>query len=94
MPVRRIPRHIEESLSRRLECAVFEPNGEVLWEKIRREADRFMLELFRQGALVGSKPEEAYFVKCDGETTTQTDIGNGIVEKDQWGHLLKSINKT
>ena len=39
----------------------------------------FMMRLFRQGAFQGSTPQQAYFVKCDSETTTQNDINNGIV---------------
>ena len=58
---------------------VFEPNDEPLWSQIRLNVGAFMQDLFRQGAFQGTTPREAYFVKCDGETTTQTDIDNGIV---------------
>ena len=58
---------------------VFEPNDEPLWAQIRLNIGAFMQSLFRQGAFQGTKPSEAYFVKCDKETTTQTDINNGIV---------------
>jgi phage tail sheath protein FI len=58
---------------------VFEPNDEPLWAQIRLAAGAFMNGLFRQGAFQGQKASDAYFVKCDAETTTQTDINLGIV---------------
>jgi phage tail sheath protein FI len=79
VPVRRTALFIEESLKRDLQWVVFEPNDERLWARIRVEVGAFMHDLFRQQAFQGSKPSEAYFVKCDQETTTQADIDNGIV---------------
>ena len=58
---------------------VFEPNDEPLWAQIRLNVGSFMQSLFRQGAFQGTTPQAAYFVKCDSETTTQTDIDQGIV---------------
>jgi hypothetical protein len=58
---------------------VFEPNDEPLWAQIRLSVGTFMDNLFRQGAFQGTTPREAYFVKCDRETTTQADIDLGIV---------------
>ena len=58
---------------------VFEPNDEPLWAQIRLNVGAFMHDLFRQGAFQGTTPRDAYFVKCDGETTTQDDINLGIV---------------
>jgi phage tail sheath protein FI len=58
---------------------VFEPNDEPLWAQIRMNVGAFMQQLFRQGAFQGISPREAYFVKCDRETTTQADINQGIV---------------
>ena len=58
---------------------VFEPNDEPLWAQIRLNVGAFMHNLFRQGAFQGTTPRDAYFVKCDKETTTQNDIDNGIV---------------
>src|SRR5262249_25650175 len=58
---------------------VFEPNDEPLWAQIRLNIGAFMQNLFRQGAFQGKSPRDAYFVKCDDETTTQNDIDNGIV---------------
>jgi phage tail sheath protein FI len=79
IPVRRTALFIEESLFRGLKWVVFEPNDEPLWAQIRLNAGAFMQNLFRQGAFQGKTPREAYFVKCDKETTTQNDINLGIV---------------
>jgi uncharacterized protein len=79
VPVRRFALFLEESLYRGTKWAVFEPNDEPLWAQIRLNLGAFMQSLFRQGAFQGQSPRDAYFVKCDSETTTQTDINNGIV---------------
>jgi phage tail sheath protein FI len=79
IPVRRTALYIEESLYRGLQWAVFEPNDEPLWAQIRLNVGAFMHNMFRQGAFQGSSPRDAYFVKCDKETTTQNDINLGIV---------------
>jgi phage tail sheath protein FI len=79
IPVRRTALFIEESLYRGTQWVVFEPNDEPLWAQIRLNIGAFMQNLFRQGAFQGKTPAEAYFVKCDKETTTQTDINSGIV---------------
>ena len=79
IPVRRTALFLEESLYRGTQWVVFEPNDEPLWAQIRLNIGAFMQSLFRQGAFQGKTPREAYFVKCDSETTTQTDINNGIV---------------
>jgi phage tail sheath protein FI len=79
IPVRRLALFIEESLFRGTKFAVFEPNDEPLWAQIRLNVGAFMQRLFRQGAFQGATPREAYFVKCDKETTTQADIDLGIV---------------
>lgn len=79
IPVRRTALFIEESLYRGLKWVVFEPNDEPLWASIRLNVGAFMHDLFRQGAFQGSSPREAYFVKCDKDTTTQSDINLGIV---------------
>jgi phage tail sheath protein FI len=79
VPVRRMALFLEESLYRGTKWVVFEPNDEPLWAQIRLNIGAFMQNLFRQGAFQGSSPREAYFVKCDKETTTQTDINLGIV---------------
>ena len=79
IPVRRLALFLEESLFRGTRWVVFEPNDEPLWAQIRLNIGSFMHNLFRQGAFQGSTPQQAYFVKCDHETTTQADINNGIV---------------
>ncbi|WP_117190435.1 phage tail sheath family protein [Rhizobium terrae] len=79
IPVRRLALFIEESLYRGTQWAVFMPNDEPLWAQLRLNVGAFMQRLFRQGAFQGSSPREAYFVKCDSETTTQDDINRGIV---------------
>jgi hypothetical protein len=79
VPVRRFALFLEESLFRGTKWVVFEPNDEPLWAQIRLNVGAFMHNLFRQGAFQGTSPREAYLVKCDKETTTQTDINLGIV---------------
>ncbi|MBN1421180.1 MAG: phage tail sheath family protein [Planctomycetes bacterium] len=79
VPVRRLALFIGESLFRGTQWVAFEPNGERLWAKIRRIVESFMDDLFRRGAFQGSSPAEAYFVKCDDETTTVGDIEAGMV---------------
>ena len=79
IPIRRLALFIEESLFRGTKWVVFEPNDEPLWAQIRLNVGVFMNGLFRQGAFQGSTPTDAYFVKCDKETTTQADRNLGIV---------------
>jgi len=79
VPVRRLALFIEESLYRGLQWVVFEPNDEPLWAQIRLNAGAFMNGLFRQGAFQGTSAREAYFVKCDKDTTTPNDVNLGIV---------------
>jgi phage tail sheath protein FI len=79
IPIRRLALYIEESLYRGTKWVVFEPNDEPLWSQIRLNVGAFMHNLFRQGAFQGTTPNQAYFVKCDSETTTQNDRDLGIV---------------
>ncbi|QHN04127.1 phage tail sheath family protein [Granulicella sp. WH15] len=79
IPVRRTANYIEESLFEGLKWVVFEPNDYRLWSQIRLNVTSFMQTLFQQGAFQGASAQSAYFVKCDGETTTQTDINSGVV---------------
>jgi phage tail sheath protein FI len=79
IPIRRLALFLEESLFRGTKWVVFEPNDEPLWAKIRMNVNAFMLSQFRQGAFQGSTPDKAFFVKCDGETTTANDRNLGIV---------------
>jgi phage tail sheath protein FI len=79
IPVRRTALFIEESVSRGIQWAVFEPNAEPLWAQLRLSVGAFLQRLFQQGAFQGITPKDAYFVKCDRETTTQADIAAGVV---------------
>ena len=79
LPVRRMALFLEESLYRGTQWVVFEPNDEPLWAQIRLNVGAFMQGLFRQGAFQGTTPKQAYFVKCDSETTTQADVNLGVV---------------
>jgi phage tail sheath protein FI len=79
IPVRRLALFLEESLFRGTKWVVFEPNDEPLWANIRMNIRAFMMNLFRQGAFQGGTPQEAFYVKCDGETTTQNDRNSGVV---------------
>ena len=79
VPVRRLALYLEESLYRGTQWAVFEPNDDTLWAQLRLNIGSFMQDLFRRGAFQGQTPSDAYLVKCDKDTTTQTDIDNGIV---------------
>jgi len=79
VPVRRLALFLEESLFRGTQWVVFEPNDAPLWAQVRLNLGAFMHTLFLQGAFQGTTPREAYFVKCDNETTTQADIDNGII---------------
>lgn len=78
-PIRRLALMLEESLFRGTKWVVFEPNDEPLWARIRLNIGAYMTSLFRQGAFQGATPKEAFFVKCDAETTTQDDRNKGIV---------------
>ncbi len=75
--VRRLIIFIESSIERGLQWVVFEPNAEPLWARVTRTISNFLTTLWRNGALEGTKTEEAFFVKCDRTTMTQTDIDNG-----------------
>jgi phage tail sheath protein FI len=79
VPVRRLALFLETSLYQGTQWAVFEPNDEPLWLEIQRSIGAFMQSLFVQGAFQGTTPDQAYFVKCDSETTTQTDVNLGVV---------------
>jgi phage tail sheath protein FI len=79
LPVRRFALFLEESLYRGTQWVVFEPNDEPLWAQIRLNIGAFLQGLFRQGAFEGKTPRDAYFVKCDAETTTVNDRNLGRV---------------
>jgi len=77
--VRRLFAMIEESIARSTRWVVFEPNDRPLWKSIRRDVGAFLTLLWRQGALMGSTPQEAFFVKCDRETNPQEAVDAGQV---------------
>ncbi|HMS82435.1 MAG TPA: phage tail sheath subtilisin-like domain-containing protein [Nitrospira sp.] len=79
VPVRRVAIMLRVSIYNGIQWAVFEPNDEGLWSQLRLNITSFMMTLFRQGAFQGATSSQAFFVKCDGETTTQADIDLGIV---------------
>jgi hypothetical protein len=75
--VRRLFIYVEHSIDRGTQWAVFEPNNARLWANIRETVENFLLVLWRDGALLGDKPEDAFFVRCDRTTMTQNDLDNG-----------------
>ena len=77
--VRRLFNMIEESIAVSTRWIVFEPNDQTLWKSIRRDISAFLTRLWRDGALMGRTPEEAFFVKCDEETNPPEVIDAGMV---------------
>jgi uncharacterized protein len=75
--LRRYFAYLEHSIDKGTQWAVFEPNGEALWANVRRTIANFLLNEWQSGALLGDKPEKAYFVKCDRSTMTQNDLDKG-----------------
>lgn len=75
--VRRLFIYLEHSIDKSTQWVVFEPNNASLWLKVRLTVESFLLEVWRSGALMGSKPQEAFFVRCDRSTMTQSDLDNG-----------------
>ncbi|HEX6158602.1 MAG TPA: phage tail sheath C-terminal domain-containing protein [Thermoanaerobaculia bacterium] len=75
--VRRLFLFLEESIDEGTQWVVFEPNDEPLWARVRQSITAFLTRVWRDGALQGATPEEAFFVKCDRTTMTQDDLDNG-----------------
>ncbi len=75
--VRRLFIYIEESIEEGTQWVVFEPNDERLWGRIRATITGFLTTVWRDGALMGTTPDEAFFVRCDRSTMTQDDLDNG-----------------
>jgi phage tail sheath protein FI len=75
--LRRYFAFLEHSIDKGTQWAVFEPNGERLWANVRSTIDDFLFDQWQNGALLGDKPEKAYFVHCDRSTMTQNDLDNG-----------------
>jgi hypothetical protein len=75
--LRRYFAYLEHSIDKGTQWAVFEANGERLWANVRRTVEDFLLNEWQMGAMLGDKPEKAFFVKCDRTTMTQNDLDNG-----------------
>jgi phage tail sheath protein FI len=75
--VRRLMIFIEASIQNGTQWVVFEPNAEPAWKKVTNAVNAFLLKVWRSGALMGSTPQQAFFVRCDRTTMTQSDIDNG-----------------
>ncbi len=75
--VRRLFIYVEESIRANTNWVVFEPNSEVLWGRVKRTIETFLATCWRDGALAGSSPSEAFYVECGPTTMTQDDIDNG-----------------
>jgi len=75
--VRRLFLYLEESIDEGTHWVVFEPNDEQLWARMRQSVSEFLFGVWRNGALMGMTPQEAFFVKCDRTTMTQNDIDTG-----------------
>ena len=75
--IRRYFAYLERSIDKGTQWAVFEPNGEHLWGIVRRTVEDFLFSEWQSGALLGDKPEKAFFVRCDRSTMTQNDLDNG-----------------
>ncbi len=74
---RRYFNYLEDSIDRGTQWAVFEPNGERLWGNVRQTVSDFLYNEWRNGALLGTTTDQAYFVRCDRSTMTQNDLDNG-----------------
>ncbi|MDD4767588.1 MAG: phage tail sheath subtilisin-like domain-containing protein [Desulfotomaculaceae bacterium] len=75
--VRRLFLFLEESIDQGTQWVVFEPNNEKLWARVKRTVSEFLTRVWRDGALMGTRPEEAFFVQVDRTTMTQDDLDNG-----------------
>jgi phage tail sheath protein FI len=75
--VRRLFIYVEESIKANTNWVVFEPNSATLWSRVARTIETFLATCWRDGALAGSSPSEAFFVECGPTTMTQDDIDNG-----------------
>ena len=75
--VRRYFAYLERSIDRSTQWAVFESNGDALWANVRRTIEDFLLSEWKSGALLGTDPKQAFFVRCDRTTMLQNDLDNG-----------------
>jgi phage tail sheath protein FI len=77
LSIRRYFNYVEKSIDQGTQWCVFEINGPELWQAVTTTIEGFLLNEWKSGALLGSKPEEGYFVRCDASTMTQNDLDNG-----------------
>jgi len=75
--VRRLFLYLEESIEEGTQWVVFEPNDQRLWARVKQTVTDFLIRVWRDGALLGATPDEAFFVRCDRSTMTQDDLDNG-----------------
>ena len=75
--MRRYFNYLEHSIDRGTQWGVFEPNDEALWIRVKQVTEDFLVNEWRSGALLGDKVEQAFFVKCDRTTMTQSDLDQG-----------------
>ena len=75
--IRRLAAYIERSIDHGLQWVVFDSNNEQLWDRVREQVEDFLTTLWRNGRLVGTKAEDAFFVRCDRTTMTEDDIASG-----------------
>jgi phage tail sheath protein FI len=75
--VRRYFAYLGRSIDNGTQWGVFESNGEAHWSNVRETVENFMFNEWKSGALLGAKPEEAFFVRCYRTTITQNDIDLG-----------------
>lgn len=80
--VRRLFNYVEKSIENGTQWVVFEPNDRKLWARVRRDVSAFLKTVWRDGALFGSTPDEAFYVKCDDELNPpeSRDMGRLIIE--------------
>jgi phage tail sheath protein FI len=77
LSIRRYFNYLEKSIDEGTQWVVFEVNGPALWAAVRHSVEGFLLNEWKSGALLGSKPEQAFYVTCDATTMTQDDLDNG-----------------
>jgi len=77
--IRRLLLSLGDSIDKGTQWTVFEPNNAELWAKIRRNVNAYLTNVWSSGALFGSKPEEAFYVKCDEQNNTLTTRQGGQV---------------
>jgi uncharacterized protein len=75
--VRRLFLFLEKSIQRSTQWVVFEPNNQALWARLKQGVSDWLVGVWRDGALMGTTPEQAFFVRCDETTMTENDIENG-----------------